>query len=323
VKFPRRRKRERFRCFFATDIHGSDRCFRKFLAAADVYGAQALILGGDIAGKAIVPVVDEGNGRYRMRFQGAERVIGVEELEETRAVINYNGLYPKVCDETEVARLNEDPTYLSRVFQAVIGEQVDRWCRLAAERLHPDVRLVITPGNDDPAVIDEVLERAQRVEFTELRVAEVGPVWLASLGNTNRTPWKTEREFAEEELASQIDEMVEPYADGRPLVFNFHCPPYDSGLDNVAQLDDELRPVTRHGAIVEIPAGSHAVREAITKYAPVVGLHGHIHEALGARRLGSTMCLNPGSDYSSGVLKGVIVDLALDGGYIEHVFTTG
>lgn len=312
-----------YRYFFATDVHGSDRCFRKFLAAATAYEAQALILGGDVAGKALVPIADEGGGSYRFRFHGEEQVVDEAGLPEATARIAFNGFYPPVCTPGELARMREEKGYLASLFDEMIVEQVAGWCALAAERLADDVRLVITPGNDDPRAIDQVLEDAPRVEFTELEVAEVGPMWLASLGNTNRTPWSTDREYDEDELREQIDTMVKPFADGRPLMFNFHCPPHASGLDTVPQLDEDFRPVVKHGVPVEVAVGSTAVREAIEAYNPVVALHGHIHECQGAQRIGRSLCLNPGSDYSSGVLKGVIVDVTSDGELSHHLFTSG
>jgi Icc-related predicted phosphoesterase len=317
-----KRRTPAYRYFFATDVHGSDRCFRKFLAAASAYGAQALILGGDIAGKAIVPIAEEPGGRYRFSFHGVQQVVSAQELPDAVARIGFNGFYARVCSPDELDRMREDPDHVAALFAQVIAEQVRGWCELAAERLPDDVRLVITPGNDDPHAIDAVLEQAPRVEFTELQLAEVGPTWLASLGNTNRTPWHTDREFDEDALSGQIDDMLAA-ADGRPMMFNFHCPPYGSGLDTVAQLDDDFRPVIQHGVAVETAAGSTAVRDAIAKYQPAVALHGHIHECQGAHRIGETLCLNPGSDYSSGVLKGVIVDVTADGAYQHHLFTSG
>ena len=43
--------------FFATDIHGSEVCWRKFLNAAAFYKADLVVLGGDVTGKAMVPIV--------------------------------------------------------------------------------------------------------------------------------------------------------------------------------------------------------------------------------------------------------------------------
>ena len=311
------------RVFFATDIHGSDRCFRKFLAAANTYNADVLLLGGDMVGKAITPIEKLNGDKYRYALFGEEHTISGEELPKAKADINFNGFYPAVLSQEELDRMNEEEEARTRLFRELIIAQMHSWEKLVEERLGDETRCILTPGNDDPLVIDDVFTASTKVEFTEGRAVEVGPVWLASLGNTNRTPWNTEREFEEEELGEQIRTMVEPVADGRPLVFNFHCPPYDSGLDTVHALDEDLRPIVRNNAIVEVPAGSTAVREAIERYAPVAGLHGHIHEAQGMRILGKTHCFNPGSDYSAGVLKGLIVDFGEDGNITGHLFTSG
>lgn len=309
--------------FFTTDIHGSDRCFRKFLAAADTYDADVLLLGGDVVGKAITPIESLDRDRYRYTLFGEEHAIRGEELPRVKADINFNGFYPAVLSRDELDELNDNEEARTRLFRELIVAQMHSWETLVEERLDDDTRCIVTPGNDDPLVIDDVFTASTKVEFTEGRTVEVGPVWLASLGNTNRTPWNTEREFEEHELGEQIRAMVEPVADGRPLVFNFHCPPHDTGLDTVHALDDDLRPIVRNNAIVEVPAGSTAVREAIERYAPVAGLHGHIHEAQGLRILGNTRCFNPGSDYSAGVLKGLIVDFGEDGSITGHLFTSG
>jgi uncharacterized protein len=317
------RARRRFRLFFATDIHGSDRCFRKFLAAAKVYEADALVLGGDIAGKAVVPIIENGGGRYSYRFQGVEGEISRPEVEPLVERIKFNGLYPYLCDRDENERIRDDRSYRDSLFERLIVDQIEEWRSLAEERLSDDVRCIITPGNDDPLAIDEVLERPGRVECPERKAVRLGPVWLASLGNTNRTPWNTDREFDEDELAAQVDEILAPRAGPEPLVFNFHCPPFRSGLDTVVKLDEDFRPVLDRGTPVEIPVGSTAIRAAIETHSPVVALHGHIHEAHGVQRIGRTLCINPGSDYGSGVLKGAIVDVDGDGEYIGHLLTSG
>jgi Icc-related predicted phosphoesterase len=320
----RRRKRTAaFRCFFATDIHGSDRCFRKFLAAAQVYQANALILGGDIAGKAIVPIVSNGNGSYHYTFQGADRQVSREQLSEIVEKVKFNGLYPHVCDANEHEQIAADERYQHQLFERLIIGQIEAWEQLIEQRLSDGVQCVITPGNDDPLAIDAVLEQAERIECPERRVFELGPVLLASLGNTNRTPWNTDREYDEPELGRQIDDMLRGYSSTDPLMFNFHCPPFDSTLDRVVELDENLAPVISRGTPVEVPVGSTAVKAAIERYQPTVALHGHIHEAAGAQRIGSTVCINPGSDYSSGFLKGAIVDLDENGGYVEHLLTSG
>lgn len=323
IRLRRRTSRPGFRCFFATDIHGSDRCFRKFLAAARVYKADALILGGDIAGKAIVPLRRNGRGMVAFAYQGREHQVQESDLESTVVQIKDAGLYPRLCSDEEMERLRDDEDFRERLFAEIIVEQVAGWCELAAERLDSSVRCIITPGNDDPYEIDAELARADRVECPERRLLTLGPVTLASLGNTNHTPWDTPREFDEDELSAQIDEMLAGAPPEARLVFNFHCPPHGSGLDTVAQLDADFRPVVRTGHRVEVAAGSTAVRQAIERYSPVLGLHGHVHEAAGHWRCGRTICLNPGSDYGSGVLKGAVVQFDDEGRYLDHLLTTG
>lgn len=323
MKLFKRSARKRMRLFFTTDIHGSDRCFRKFLAAAKTYDADVLLLGGDVVGKAITPIEELEDGRYRYTLFRQEHVVSAEDLAQARADINFNGFYPAVLNRDELDRLDHDEEARAALFRDLIVAQMRSWEQLVEERLDPETRCIVTPGNDDPFVIDGVFQASDRVEFTEGQAVEVGPIWLASLGNTNRTPWKTEREYDEDELSEQIRQMVDPVADGRALVFNFHCPPYDSGLDTVQALDEDFRPIVRNNSIVEIPAGSTAVRDAIEHYSPIAGLHGHIHEAQGMRVIGETRCFNPGSDYSAGILKGLIVDFGEGGEITGHLFTAG
>jgi Icc-related predicted phosphoesterase len=311
------------RWFFATDIHGSDRCFRKFLAAATTYEANVLVLGGDIAGKAIVPLTRTGHGQIEFAFHGGRQVVNEAQADAIKRSIESTGLYPRVCSPEEAERLADDSEFREDLFDAVIVEQVERWCHLVAERLPPAVTCVITPGNDDPFAIDAVLHAADRVQCPEGQLLHIGPVVLASLGNTNRTPWNTPREFDEDALAEQISRLLGGHVGPEPLVMNFHCPPYGSGLDTATKLDEELRPVVVAGATVEIPVGSTAVRDAVERYKPVVGLHGHIHESAGVWRCGRTVCLNPGSEYGSGVLKGALVQFDDSGRYRAHLLTTG
>ena len=316
-------KRPALRLFFATDIHGSDRCFRKFLAAARVYKADVLILGGDVAGKAIVPIVRRSQGRFSYQLYGSETVISQEELESAKSMIGMNGFYPCLLDPDQVLQLSEYPDRRTHLFESLIREQMQRWVSLAEERLSPATRCIITPGNDDPRVVDEVFSMAPRIEFPEGQTVRVGPIWLASFGGTNPTPWRTEREYDECSLADQIDAIVGDSVAGGPLVFNFHCPPFKSGLDTVVQLDEDLRPVIRNGGPVLIAVGSTAIRRAIEKYQPVASLHGHIHKSPGVYNIGRTKCFNPGSDYSSGQLKGLLMDFDAHGGLFQYLFTTG
>jgi Icc-related predicted phosphoesterase len=320
---PDNRSRKRaLRIFFATDIHGSERGFRKFLAGAQAYEAGALILGGDIAGKGLVPI-RMTNGTLTAKVRGESVSVSKEDEERLRAEINRLGFYSVIADDEEVERLETDSKHLDRAFRREIVAQIQAWCGLAQERLAPAVRCIITPGNDDPLEIDAVLRSAPRIECPEGELCDLGPVLLASCGDVTPTPWNTEREFSEAELAQRLAKMLDAVPQGREVIVNFHNPPYSSGLDFAAELDKTLTPVLRGGRPSIIPVGSKAVREAIKKYQPVVGLHGHIHESRGAQKIGRTMCLNPGSDYSADLLRGAVVDIAEDGSFLDFLFTAG
>jgi uncharacterized protein len=281
-----------------------------------------LVLGGDIAGKGLVPIRSH-NGGLSARVRGEDVTVPVSEEGRLRAEINRVGFYSVIAGEDEFERMEDDAAYLSRAFTAAIAEQVDGWCRLAEERLDPGVRCIITPGNDDPLAIDPVLKSAPRIECPERELCELGPVLLASCGDVTPTPWNTEREFSEEELGRRLSAILDPAPPGARVVANFHNPPFGSGLDYAAELDETLKPVIRGGRPSIIPVGSKAVREVIKRYQPVVGLHGHIHESKAAQRIGKTMCFNPGSEYSSDVLRGVIVDFDIAGDYLDFLFTAG
>ena len=281
-----------------------------------------LVLGGDIAGKGLVPIRSE-NGSLSAKVRGEMVTVPRAEEERLRAEINRLGFYSVITDPPEVERMENDPTYLVGAFERAIIEQIQGWCALAAERLPATVRCIITPGNDDPKAIDPVLKAAPRIESPEAELVELGPVLMASCGDVTPTPWDTEREYPEEELGRRLEAILDPAPAGSKVVANFHCPPYGTALDFAAELDSELRPVIRGGRPSIIPVGSKAVRDVIKKYQPEVGLHGHIHESKAAQKVGTTMCLNPGSDYSADVLRGAIVDFAQDGSYIDFLFTTG
>ncbi len=256
-------------------------------------------------------------------MRGEPVTLPASEQERLYAEINRVGFYPVQMEPDEIAELEDDPAAVDRLFREEIVAQIGRWCDLAAERLDANVRCIITPGNDDPIEIDQVLREAERIECPEAELCELGPILLASLGDVTPTPWNTDREYPEEELGQRIAAIMDQVPDGQPSVINFHCPPYGSGLDTAPELDETLKPVVRGGRPSFVPVGSHAVRDAIRRYEPVVGLHGHIHESRGAQKIGKTLCLNPGSDYTADLLRGAVVDIAEDGSYLDFLLTAG
>jgi Icc-related predicted phosphoesterase len=308
-----RRQRERAprtRIFFATDVHGSERCFRKWLNAARVYEVQALVLGGDITGKLLVPIVAEDGG-WTAEVHGEQvRASDPNELEELRSRVRMMGRYDPVVSTAERARL-EDPTAVAALFGEVIRDSVERWMELLAERLADSGVAVYTMlGNDDAPELADVLRASRTATYAEDGLVELpGGFEMLSLGYSTPTPWHTPRELAEDDLGARIEALAAQLDDPTQAVFNLHCPPADTLLDQAPQLDDELRPMVDASGPVMASVGSTAVREAIERHAPLLSLHGHVHESPAIQRLNGTVCVNPGSDYGDGVLRGAIVEL--------------
>ena len=293
--------------FFATDLHGSEMCWRKFLNAAKFYDADVLICGGDMTGKAIVPIVRE-NGHFTFTLAGAQQAVGAEQVGEVEAQIRRKGYYPLQMSLERLHELDQDEKKRDETFQQVMLEGVDRWMRMAAEKLRgTGVRCFVCPGNDDEMDVDNVIRRSDLVELGEGRMAEIDGWTMISTGWSNHTPWNTHREETEEQLGARIEAMAKQITDPSHAIFNLHCPPYKSGLDEAPAIDADLRLL--HGGRALRPVGSTAVREAIEKHQPLLSLHGHIHESKGAIKIGKTLSINPGSSYEEGMLMGAIIQL--------------
>lgn len=311
------------RLFYAGDLHGSERCYRKFLNAAAFYEAQVLILGGDIAGKLMVPIVEEKPGRFvATMFGRTEKVRRLDQLEDLEKRIRFNGLYPYRCDKAEYERLVSDKPHQENVMSEVMVAEVRRWMDIADEKLAGSgVRCFIMPGNDDEPEIDSVL-RSEVVENPDGRVVSFEGYQMLSSCWANTTPWDSPREAGEERLAEIFEHIAEQLEPGVPTIFNLHVPPFDSGLDTAFELDADFKVKTSAGQPKTIPVGSHAVRALVEKHQPILALHGHIHESKNVARIGRTLCINPGSNYADGVLDGAIVDLE-DGAVVRHQLVTG
>jgi Icc-related predicted phosphoesterase len=293
--------------FFATDLHGSEMCWRKFLNAAKFYDADVLICGGDMTGKAIVPIVQE-NGHFTFTLAGVQQAVGAEQVGEVEAQIRRKGYYPLQMSLERLHELDHDKKMQAETFQQVMLEGVDRWMRMAAEKLQgTGVRCFVCPGNDDEMDVDDVIRRSDLVELGEGRMVEIDGYTMISTGWSNHTPWNTHREETEEQLGARIEAMAKQITDPSHAIFNLHCPPYKSGLDEAPAIDADLRLL--HGGRALRPVGSTAVREAIEKHQPLLSLHGHIHESKGAIKIGKTLSINPGSSYEEGMLMGAIIQL--------------
>jgi Icc-related predicted phosphoesterase len=305
------------RIFFATDIHGSDVCWRKFLNAGAFHKADVLIMGGDMTGKAMVPV-SIGNGSWRVTLQEQEHVLSSEdEVAAMEKRIQDRGYYPIRLTPDEFDAWNADPALVDARFKAEMLGQVERWMALADERLAgKGIRCIVSPANDDIFEIDPIIDAAKLVDLGESNLLDLDGFSLVSTGWANPTPWNTFRELPEPELRERIDGLVKDVQDRQRSIFNFHAPPYGSNLDNAPKIGEDMRYVSGGQAL--IPVGSKAIRDAILEYGPALSLHGHIHEGRGAIKLGRTLAVNPGSSYEDGVLQAAIIDLDAKKGEVKR-----
>ena len=310
--FKRRQKGELTRLFYAGDVHGSRLCWKKFVNAAAHYPADALVMGGDLTGKALVPIVREGDGSYSAEVIGELRTAcTAEELDQMQRAISTNGMYPLIVDPGEARALATVTSRREEAFEQALLDELRLWVQLADERLaHSDARAFVIPGNDDPWEVDEVLASGDSVVACDETVEMIGPHEMASFGYSNRTPWHTPRELDEEEIYTRLKRLVDQLEEPGRAILNVHVPPYESSLDTAFEVDEDLHYVMKGGRPHEIPAGSPAVRQIIEETQPLLSLHGHIHESRGVTKIGRTVAINPGSDYGSGHLDGCLVHLA-------------
>ena len=297
------------RLLFATDFHGSDIVFRKLVTAGRMYTADVIIVGGDITGKAIVPLVQQPDGTHESDFMGTRYVLrNPEELESLKKSVKNAGFYPYAMDSDEFAKLSASQERLAELFSKLMIERVREWIQLMEQHYRKsNAKIYMTGGNDDLFNVEDVLNESDFVVNPEGKVLQLDESHeMISTGYSNMTPWKCPRDVTEEELAKRIDIMAGQVKDMKNCIFNLHAPPYDSTLDYAPELKD-LVPV--EGGAKFVPVGSVAVRDSITRHQPLLGLHGHIHESRGFCKLGQTLCLNPGSDYNDGVLRAAIVNL--------------
>jgi uncharacterized protein len=302
------------RIFFATDIHGANRVFTKFLNSVNIFQADVGVVGGDIMGKKLIPLVEKADGSWRGEFFGEVRTIPKDkapsELVQLETLLNDTGFYAYRTSPEEVKKLEEDRSYLDSLFEKLMLKRLDEWVALTSRKMDGSKKTIfITGGNDDLPVIDTFLRRPGPLHYCESDLVNLDKDHeMISSGYANMTPWKCPRDITEEELENKIETVASKVQDPKTAIFNLHVPPISSALDECPKLDTSVDPPkiimgeTTSG-------GSRSVRKIIEKYQPLLSLHGHIHESRGIEKLGRTLCINPGSEYTEGVLRGVIVNL--------------
>src|ERR671918_599153 len=293
------------RVFFATDIHGSETCWRKFLNSGKHYEANIMILGGDMTGKALVPIVEDGPNRWHATLLENRREFESEdEVKEFEDSVKRRGYYPFRTDPDEMSELESDEDLRNELFYKEMLGTIERWMQMADEKFEgTDIECFVSPGNDDQFEVDEIISAAKRVRLAGGEGVEFGEFQVASTGWANRTPWDTYREEDEDKLAERLRKMTSQVsAPPERTIYNFHCPPYNSGIDDAPEITADMRP--KDAGRSTVPVGSTAVREVIEEGQPTLALHGHIHEARGNTRIGRTLCINPAAPTSRGSCSG-------------------
>lgn len=308
------------RIFFVTDIHGSNLCFRKYLNALKAYNVDVGILLGDLTGKLLIPLIDKVGGGWETTFMGNHVEIGTQdELDKLKKTIEMVGYYWVHLTHDEFQNYKADSKKLDELFKQLMLQRLKEWIALADERLAgSSYKVYMAPGNDDHFEVNSVIQDSSSIVDCDNKNVMVGDHEMITFSWTNPTPWNTPREKEDAELEPMLEALVAQVKNIPNAIFNFHAPPYGSPLDLAPELTKDLV----QAADRKIHVGSRAVTKVIEKYQPLIGLHGHIHESRGAQKIKKTLIINPGSEYSEGILKGAVVVLE-KGKVVDYVFTSG
>ena len=296
--------------------------FRKFLNAPEMYGINTVILAGDLSGKGFALVEHDGSENYKTQIYNEDwTASGAEQFELLKRKMTTLGFYFRIGTNSELEDYRGNLKLCQQEYDRLAAERMTDWIRRIEEKFRPaGIKIFILAGNDDGNNIKQTFEESDYIINAEDQIVMVTENnEMLSEGHSNPTPWNTPREVSEEELAKLLQAKIDQLENPEKSVFNIHVPPIGTIIDSVTDID----PKTLKRDLRRIKgAGSSAVREAIEKYQPLVGLHGHIHESRGEFKLGSTLCLNPGSEYAEGILRGAIV--AIDDKKLRgYQFTSG
>jgi hypothetical protein len=305
----RKKKEQTTRILFATDMHGSEGVWRKFLNASAMLKVNAAICGGDLTGKMIVPVVEQEDKKYAYYFMGKNHVVEKDEVDVAFKNIRGIGYYPYLTNWKKYDEMTKDTKKVDEVFHEVMISTLKSWLDLIPQKVPPETKVIVCPGNDDRPGVDELVNNHKSVLNGEGNIIEIDETHeMVSCGWVNPSPWKTAREEEDDRLEERLEKYVAKVKNKETAIFNFHAPPYQTKLDEAPLLDENLNPIIRSGSVVMVPVGSKAVRKMIEKYQPFLGLHGHIHESCGSMKIGKTYCVNPGSEYAEGILRAFLVE---------------
>lgn len=299
---------------FATDLHGSTSVLRKLITATKNYEADHVVIGGDITGKAIVPIYREGTSWKADLFGSTHTAETQEEMLTLSEHVEAVGMYPYEMDAADARQYEDDESKLDDLFLRLMRQRLERWGELLEEHFAgTDIRCYWVPGNDDRHELDDVFESFQRVVNVDNRVVRMDEKHeIAGLAEAKMTPWRCERDEEEDQIEARLGKVMAALEDPEAAVLNFHCPPKNTKIDQCPEIDENFEIKRIGGQVLMTSAGSAAIREAIERYQPLLGLHGHVHEARGSDKIGRTTVINPGSEYGEGLLRAVVVNLQPD-----------
>lgn len=309
---------DKAKIWFFTDIHGSDSCFRKFLNSVNNSNKpNVLIIGADITGKQIVPIVEKENKTFVIPLSGRETPIKEKDIDDVKKKLADVGYYPYECNQIEYNNLSFDKKYQDEIFEKLAKERLKNWVALAERKLpsFEECKVIINAGNDDPFFVDEVLDTSTKMIRAEDKIIDLpAGLKMLSTGYSIKTPWDCPRDISEERLHAKIASMTSKLNKQDKLLFNFHCPPINSSLDLAIAIDEKtLKKKAGIGKSARIHVGSESVRKAIEFWQPIASLHGHIHEVHAKEYIGKSLCFNPGSDYQNGLLQGAFIQINTEG----------
>lgn len=303
--------------FFSADVHGSTLVWRKWIKAQEIHKADVTIFAGDLTGKVLVPIVKHSDGTWTAKYFGRRWVLNNEnEVEEFERKLEGSGVYFTRVTEGELEELRNKPDKVNKVIEEKMIKRLKEWLNFLVKTIDvKKIMSVVMPGNDDELIIDDVIKEYEDegIIYPLDKIFEVEGHEVISSPYVNPTPWNTPREMDEKDLWKHLEKLVKKLSDPKNSIFNFHCPPYGTHLDLAPKLTKDLRPVVVAGMVQYEHVGSKAFRKIIEEYQPLLGLHGHIHESGGMDRIGRTLVLNPGSEYSEGLLKAYIVEVTKEG----------
>ena len=301
------------RLLFVSDMQSSTETWIKAIENSVRQNIDILILAGDHTGKYLAPIVEKGEN-WESKVDGKEYIFhSKNEIQQFMQRMGKRGMYTKVMSQPEIDRMRDDPSYFNQVFESIIIKHMRNLLALLKESNLPEnTRVLISPGNDDPYCLDDVLFKSQKEHICIGRenIVHIHGYSIVNFEYSSPTPWNTPRELSEEEIYKRIKNLLDIQKLSTNTVFNFHCPPYGTLIDRAPKLDKTLKPVIKGGRIKFDNVGSKSIRRLIEDYQPICSLHGHVHESPGRINIGKTVCFNPGSEYERGIFRGYLIEIS-------------